>query len=223
MKIPFWVILLAILILVGCGISSCSKKDELSLIRNSSCLPPCWNEITPGVTNGNEAVSLLKKMSVVNQKSVIRKLANQYLYDDHIFCSLQTTIQGNISLSENTVAEIAFSGVNYQLKDIIELYGTPDKVVLFPYDGRSWKVNILYEKKGVWLYYIKQTSKKEVIKIQPADRISILSFFYPPLMNIILSDFGSRYLKDESLELNEVLQSWEGYREITIIVGKDNQ
>ena len=199
---------------------SCSKQEDLSLIKSNTCTPPCWNGISPGSTNGEEVLNTLVNLKTVKQETVKRDTASHLLFKDVIFWNFVEANSGVIYLLDNRVAQIDFQNTNYSLGNLIELYGEPDHVIFYPYNGKSWKVNVLYKKKGIWLYYTKNQTKDWMVDIQPTDLITRVSFFDPSLLDSILTNFGSFFLKDENLKIEDVKQAWKGYGEMRIILGK---
>jgi hypothetical protein len=51
------------LILVGCE----GKATQATLFDNPICKPPCWQNITPGVTTKGDALSILDKINSVEK------------------------------------------------------------------------------------------------------------------------------------------------------------
>lgn len=209
-----------VMIFLCMALISCSKQEDLSLIKNNTCTPPCWNGISPGSTNGEEVLITLVNLKTVKQETVKRATASHLLFKDVIFWDFIEANSGVIYLLDNRVALIDIRNTIYSLSNLIELYGEPDHVIFYPYNGKSWKVNVLYEKKGVWYYYTKNQAKNWMIDIQPTDQITLISFLDPSLLDPILSNSGSFFLKDENLKIEDVKQAWNGYGEMRIILGK---
>src|SRR5690349_7771311 len=65
----FRVVLLFILVgvITGCA----PVKRHLGIFDNADCEPPCWQNITPGITTKDEAVKILSGISWVNLPSQV--------------------------------------------------------------------------------------------------------------------------------------------------------
>ena len=210
-----------LLIFLCFGMTSCEYQPDLEMIKNSNCAAPCWNGITPGASSGDEAMARLVEMKGVKHDTVKRNVASQYLFQDQIYWDFENGSFGNISVANGVVAEIRLGKVKARLMDLIDIFGTPEHIMFLPFNGSEWKTNILYVRQGIWLYYVKAHTKDgKIINIQPNDKVEDITFFSSAVYNDLIINSTISYIKQQSLQLENIIQPWNGYQEEMIIQGK---
>lgn len=207
-------------LLLGIGIASCQSQPDFSLIKDSNCLAPCWSDITPGSTSGDEAMLILQEMDRVEHGTVERNVSPHYIFHDRIDWDFKNGSFGMISTVNDVVVEIRIEKINIPLKYLISHFGEPDHVMFLPYNGSQWIVNILYIQEGIWLGYRKGHIKGgEMINIQPNDVVESVTFISQDVYDELLADFSKLFRSQEALELDRIIQPWLGYREERIVTG----
>ena len=64
---PFFIMILVSLIAAGCSESTPRHSWVTKWVQNPTCQPPCWENITPGVTKISDAPDLLQKIPEVTE------------------------------------------------------------------------------------------------------------------------------------------------------------
>lgn len=107
-----------------------SRAWQLTWLDQPICRPPCWQNITPGLTTRDEAVSILENMPGI-------KITDNGKYGlDWGFDSKAEG--GTMRFSENDiVVSMRLGSINedLQLKKVVEFYAFPEYVQ--PYDCRD--------------------------------------------------------------------------------------
>ena len=205
---------------LGIGIASCQSQSDFSLIKESNCLAPCWSDITPGSTSGDEAMLILQEMDRVEHGTVERNVSPHYIFHDSIDWDFKNGSFGMISIVNGVVVEIQIEKIYTPLKYLIDHFGEPDHVMFVPYNGSQWIVSIQYAQKGIWLNYHKAHTKDgEMINIQPNDVVESVTFFSSDVYDEHLAYSTKPFITQESLELGHLIQPWRGYREERIVTG----
>ena len=90
--------------------SSCSWStgDQRSILEDSSCDLPCWNNIVAGQTSQDEVLQILSSLPVVDQESILVMDRPWNIFDDQIFFTLDPGNgfwQSNSSYSEIEITD----------------------------------------------------------------------------------------------------------------------
>jgi hypothetical protein len=118
-------ILLAGLLMMGCMKSQTEKKiGDGGFISGKPCSAPCFFGIVPGQSDRDQAINQLRKLGVKYSRD-----ANQMVnYSNLVFIKYN---------SNGLVTEIIFRpSTKIKVKDILDVYGPPDKVEIL-YDPSS--------------------------------------------------------------------------------------
>jgi hypothetical protein len=120
--------------------SSCTptkiEEDPLTILAIKTCEPPCWQGITPGVTNFDEAISFVQQISIVSKNT-------DMLVPDDIFSNnefgvsfyfTEPQIKVQILVNDQEIVDyikFTFADRNRpRLGDCVILYGEPQFIGL---------------------------------------------------------------------------------------------
>ena len=177
-------------------------------LRNPSCNVPCWQNITPGETNRDQAKSLLSSnpdITGIEESDVIPygQVLNLNL-DNDVYPDDVTILFDN----ENIVQEIDFAtfGSNLYLNDMILAFGSPKRVLFRNQEYEYVTVDLLYSERGVIVELFLQNLNLEgeipKVKIEK----------YMEVRHIYLNTPGLKYFFDTSGIVDPSLSyEWKGY------------
>ena len=208
-----FILLLIGLVLAGCGTSG--KRP--SIFENPICEPPCWENITPGITTKDEALAALSKVNAVKQPIFdLRDTAKGFstelrfsLYDD------KSGLRGSVFMMDDVVSLIDFgTKLDLTLEQAIERFGTPQSILAF-HSNLMW-ITFVDPQKGIAFGYSSAGHPDWVYsEIRPEVEISEVMFFDPKQYQQILdSGFLSYYLLN-SEETKSKLRPWNGYGDLS--------
>jgi len=203
------------LIFALAGIASCSSNIAISTPESNYswwtqwldepiCKPPCWANITPGVTSMDEALSILGKMPEVkitykDQQGVDWRF-NQTITDS-----------GTLRASQNGIISVVVLGNSNDKKLLLETvagsYGNPAYVK--PYDCRIGMCStvLVYPDSGMLLnVFLEDAGDKSNhrLRIESDTAVEYVIFFPPGLENF------ERMAEYQEYDL---LMEWHGYGE----------
>jgi hypothetical protein len=142
---------LAVIIFVILSTTSCISRTKSILVDNP-CRPPCWYGITPGQTNQEEALKILKGIPEINWQSInsdlfLSKLADGYRWK---FINAKET-DGEIAFSNGITEAIHIEPGNSTIAKIFDLYGEPDTYLAFyqSIEFTIWGVYLFYPERGL--------------------------------------------------------------------------
>lgn len=205
---------LPVLILI---LAACQGKVGLPQIVNSStCGPPCWMDIIPGVTSKDEALSDLQSMTeLVDVESIYTRT---YASAPQIGWQFNdTNLVGWIDIKNDKVSMISIgdpipnrSRFGMRVDQLIKKYGSPTDIYYSVGGGDVAVINVslINRDTGIWWRY-SQPYKEQLI-IPPDQFIPWIVFFDPhDFKEIIIDKHG---VNDYELHHYE----WSGYTEIDI-------
>jgi hypothetical protein len=214
--------LISLALIFGLFLGSCRIYQASSnSFENPVCKPPCWENITPGITTKEEAARILSQLDV-DQEPTELKLVNSSA-DSHIPFSTRA-IDGSLVFIDDKVSIISLSPKNdLSLQNAIEIFGKPQSVLVYrggeyigvtffkPQEGivfryTSWKQSRLlpWSQAPQWMYS----------EIRPEAEINFITYFDPEQPDSVL-DYG--ILSFHELSPAETLQRlypWRGYGNI---------
>jgi len=205
-------ILLLLLLLPACLTGSAADK---TLLTNVPCPPPCWQGITPGVTNVQEALSVVRTLPFVDPNSVT---FGRDGWDDSMV-SLHWTDKGfngagdiRARRSDGIVVEIMLTlPTPIRLGEIVHVQGNPTLVrVKLNADGPP-SGTFAYPDKGVILeaLTVPRASTMGKALISRNSRVTHADYFSPMALNqmyIVLRGWKEA----DVAQLVERFQPWPG-------------
>jgi hypothetical protein len=205
-----FLLLLSVGLLGSCRMNSIpDSTDEVDLLLDSPCTPPCWYNITPGITTRSEAKSILNGLSFVENSSIVLNQAGNIGWKQ---ISASEDVTGGILFTDSTVRSIYIlpSTCTTTIQELIDLLGPPEgtwvSYVHLPEDGVT--VTLIWPQMGL-------RANLEIIDyeiaieqdqlILPESCIKEAEYFVP---------FESVYV--EYPERLRLFQRWEGLESITL-------
>jgi hypothetical protein len=173
---------LLFLILMGLFLAGCEAPLQYpNLFKNPVCKPPCWENITPGVTTKANALATLSKIDAVDQP-IIDTNQPFLQFDDeidfHIFKDLSS--QGFMDILKDRVSMIGFGPkLDIRLLDAIRLFGPPQSVLVV-HAGEIYAVTLINPHGGFVYGY---NFNDRATEIKPGDEISVVDFLIPNNIN----------------------------------------
>jgi hypothetical protein len=213
MKKTFLLLLLEIF-LVGCG----SRPKQQSVFENPVCETPCWDNIRPGVTTKEDALTILSKIDGINQ-SIVDHNEPVNEFDDWIDFRIHegqpTYTSGGIYLLDNRVTLLHLGseyGIN--LQRALTLFGAPQYILLL-HTGFFDLVTLINPQKGIsYGYSLYGAQSLSSSSIEPNVEITSIDFFDPKQYQQILNCgfLSAGILSGEETKKN--LHTWDGYGSI---------
>lgn len=171
-------LVLSTLVFTCIFLSACSTLPEMSTITKPSishwlakpiCDIPCWENITPGITDIREALSLLNKVEGIHiDNQDASDLSGSCIWWDYEYGSDNFPGGGMLCTGINNpdiVEEIHISTYNSSptiyLKDVIYTFGEPDYITIVT-DRNSCSPHLLYEERGLVLSFAFRSCKKSI-------------------------------------------------------------
>jgi len=195
---------ISVFVLIGFLLSSCQPlfAVQSTFFDNPICQPPCWQNITPGITTKAETLAVLSKMISVNQP--VRDMNQSGNgYDDQIQFTIykgrDPYVAGWLYIRNDRVFVISFgyyapsvfytpfytSNVGIRLDHAIQLFGKPENISLIQ-TSRMGLVTLLNLKKGIAFGFgVDGDSSLDSTSIEPATWIYDITFFDPNQFQII--------------------------------------
>jgi len=170
------------------------------ILNDPDCAPPCWNDITPGVTTMDEAWAIMQAEPSLSDLIYYGGETNNAAIS---WSFSNPDGWGSVYSSDtdySTVYRICFdSRVNYpplSLKEVIEYWGEPDVLYLHMI-GMGYVANLYYPERGIDmnLFFIRDHWYTKRIEVLPDNGIGLLCFSRP-------------FPRDED---NSQWLDWEGY------------
>lgn len=214
--------IISFVLVAGGLISGCTAKavppevleseHELdnTLVTGKPCAPPCWFNITPGITTGDEAVDTLRKMPFVDSKSIFvggggvswRRISSD-----------SQSVTGGIPLTNNVVESVNVRQFMYppSLGSLVDALGPPEGAwVEFVHQPNADVIVILiWPKKGVRVEsqtfdYDKAAAREEAV--EPSLTIRFVEYVVP--YDSVNTHYSSGQLRD--------FQIWGGFSKLTL-------
>lgn len=215
-----------ILMVLAVFLFSCKKSNQMisSVIVDTSCFPPCWENITPGKTTIEETNTLLKSVQWINTDSI----KNERIWNDYESISWSGgrdagDYSGDIYFDNTTAVLISIApntGV-LKLSDIIKKLGEPENVIIVYKSGERsiLAIYILYPSKGyIFLdyYYTSNVESKVSAQVMSDENIKSVWYFEQNEMNKYLTNGPIDLIPNDLLK--EGIQKWNGYGEYGFVI-----
>ncbi|MBK6792509.1 MAG: hypothetical protein IPG80_08175 [Anaerolineales bacterium] len=176
------VLLVTYIFSTGCLVTSPLQENSEdrgeSILKNITCLPPCWEGVIPGETSKQELMTILYSIEK-NNDSIIDHDEGLGNWDDivSIYLYSQYGQKINFFIVEDMVVEISFSHKLYiTLNEVIEILGEPDWI--YPGLGHNGSILIIiYEKEAVALLHQMESGLFVERDLVPQSEIVEMSFF----------------------------------------------
>lgn len=208
-RIIFWIIILSI--------SAC--KPSPSPILQSPCEPPCWNNITPGITAKEEMLEILESSPVIKPDSIEVRGSQWKIFSDIIRFQLISNGEVEIYTIDDIVILLNFYGeLRITFGEAMDKIGEPKDLLVFQSFGPGFlfgeamhTIVLVYNfEKGISYgydaYYLKQDWRDE---IKPEIKLRFVDYFSPDYYQQLL-EAGALGIGDAEKTLSR-MQPWQGY------------
>lgn len=204
-------------------LTSCGSDRKSSILNQRISEPTSWNNIVPGKTTKEEALTILKSMNIIDQKTITTNNIISRNFKSSITWSFITNCSddhGEIYINNNLTILIIIAPKknSVKFKDAIALYGNPEKVFAGSIPNEPLLTYILYPEQGVVFNHdYGNVMMGEEVKIHPNDNI-LEAYYFPP------DQFKSAFLESDffpvSTENYEMtVQDWQGYdKQLPVII-----
>ena len=157
-------------------------KWKAQWLNGAGCKPPCWEDITPGVTSLQEMANLLNLMPATKK---IDRGANyiQWEFSKKNYGAALSANGSDTILNLHITFDGGYDEQQFSLPEVFEKYGEP--VNLQPYsctDG-GCETNLVYPEIGMALTVYVRTSNGGNLLITESSPIVGIWFFVPSLKN----------------------------------------
>lgn len=181
---------------------------DRSLITGQPCSPPCWQDITPGVTNQVDATNILRRSTFLDHTSL---RVNGDSKDGGCLWEWIVPSKGMLPLMiwrNGTVSEIKLGLTYYvELQDAFNRYGPPEAITSVQGGNPEkwyWSVDLYYPHIGLELRIFTDDFSSEVT---PHTEIVAVLYYAPKtLTERIIEKYGS--------DTSVFVRHWEGFGEI---------
>lgn len=214
-----WVVMLMILTIAmilasisgGWGIDS-------GLFNQGGCEPPCWHNLTPGISSANDVDDFLSNLSRINWP--VRNF-----FVPGVGCeSIQLRDKfrlGSVSLymadDKLTFIQIIHP-IKIKLEKIVDYFGNPEYFMAISeigVDYRTYTLEVYYPGKGLG-FEIDLDLNKSIDGIRPDMEISAIHYFEP-------GDLSSYYLSRSPCSLDafyseKFVQKWHGFGPVDVMI-----
>jgi hypothetical protein len=214
-----------LLILIGLALLGYVHKNSHSFFSDSTCNPPCWETIYPGVTTEEETLVILKGLSNIDQKNISTHGSQWVIFDDIIyFQSTPKNWDGYAYILNHKVTLLDFNGnLNINFRDVIKENGNPKFVINVPTHGGgipgiptvSYSITVLDPDKGIaYTFNTNDLPMGKHSELRPDTPISMITYFDPDSYNDLLDAkiFSMSFLGRE--ETLKYLHPWTGFGSI---------
>lgn len=194
-------------------IVACSVESGLKVFSNETkCTIPCWNGITPGVTEKEKAIEIVKTSSEIDLNSVQLGFVKQFLYPDYLSFNFQpNSAEYCIIYFENeTVQMMEFGDLKIRLETVIEKFGEPKDLIFYIW-GNNLAVNIIYPDFKLWISYSRIKPEKNTILISEKAIITDIWFLSTSSAELLLEEQFSDYFQRFAEKMQIIRQPWKGY------------
>lgn len=211
---PTWKLLFSYL-LAAAILTGCQAKTSI-LLEDTLCEPPCWQNITPGVSSSEDALNTLRETTLLasTPSAVPRKIDDVWSYSSWNFQKNIRERGGVITYFTDTVAYMEFD-VRGTLKiaNMIDFYGKPELVSAISgwNDSRWLRVCWIYPDEGVLIKYFDHNWRPEgnYASITPDLPVYDVYYFDPDLYDTLVETFFFGLTKQEVVKKS--IQPWVDY------------
>ena len=146
----FW-LFFACLALITCK----QLEPDRSYLESIPCTAPCWQDITPGITDETTAMTILSNPNLINQETFDCQTSSDN--PSQSFCSFRRVSNegGGVGFENGIVTRIRLK-TEVTLEETISAFGSPDFVNVIHgsqivNEGKCYRADIYYLK-GIFLF-----------------------------------------------------------------------
>lgn len=208
--------LLLLLLITACF----TTKSDFTILDDSKCELPCWNNLIPGATPYEEAIQIIKGLNGVDQKNIVAlnqpwKIFNKrisfYLNPESL--SSKTSIDGEAYFINDNLTVLKLnrnSGLTFE--EMIKRIGEPENIVSMPFHGSVPVIMAINLAKGVEFEFYAISDE-----LQPETKIDSVMFFDPTHYEELLDAEMFSLGEYDANDTKKIMYSWQGYGCIEIL------
>ncbi len=198
------------LILTSLLISGCIHQNKrANVFEDPVCTPPCWENITPGITKKTEALTILSKIKSINQP-INDPNKSSSGFDDLIRFTFNNNPDkaGFLYILDDKVVMIGFYlFLNLTIQQAIDLLGEPQSLLGIR-SGEIYSVTLINDQKG---FAYNSNLPDRATKINPKNQIYSLILFDPKIYPMLLkTGILSRDQMNTEATIKNI-RPWEGF------------
>ena len=190
-----------------------SSNPDNSLIKNSQCKPPCWNDLMPGETTFDDALQIVKELSDIDQAEIAEiehpwKIFNKQIWFSIIREELLTTKRTNGALyfiNDRLAAVLLQLNVGVTFGEMVEMGGEPDVIVSLQHP-EAILVEAILPSRGISFEFYGRSDQ-----FSAETKIDNVMFFdplhYEQLLDAEMFSLGD-YGADDT---KKIMHPWNGY------------
>lgn len=209
------------LLLLGASLASCALGGPVdgSLLSGDPCEPPCWQGLVPGVSTVQEVEDVLAASEYVKQDSVERERWGGF---STIWWESTTSWASgsgrNAAVIQGEMLQVLALCLDYELalEDIVERYGTPEKlwVTRTSLGGAEVAVRLYYPGEGLIVALVLQPSNG-YYELEPGSKVIVVRYFAPTSLEGLI-DLGESVPFPPREYMDTDLADWRGYGPIEV-------
>jgi hypothetical protein len=219
MKLVYSIVLVYFLLTLA--LTGCQKKSDINFLESNSCIFPCWNNVTQGVTSKTDFISMINQIPNIDLESIYTNGGSWTIYNDRVFFKyIKKEIYGVGYFYNDRIALLDFSGeLETTFGQLVDVLGEPKLIINIPLSGgipgspsTSYAVTAIYPSLGMaYTYDTRNIIKLLRAEIQPDIPITNLFIFDPELFNEMIDEklFSQSFLTGE--ETRKHFIPWNGY------------
>lgn len=214
-------ICIAFILVVGL-LGACIVKPSV-ILEDTSCKPPCWKNIHPGISTPDVVMEILQEMETIPSELAIKN-SGSIQGTQCVSWSFKSGTResgGWIYFLDNTVSLIKFDvGGSISLGELVSHLGKPDELLVVSgwADSKWLSIILLYPTLGVSIKHFDSfyRSDKSIVEISEDIPVSDLYYFDPKRYDRLLySTYLIGYYADE-ITIKESIQPWRGFGEVQL-------
>jgi hypothetical protein len=202
-------------LLILASMQACKPKESV-LTQNTTCQFPCWQNIQPGKSTGEETIRILSKVSFIDSPpSVIpQNIPNIVSYTSWNFNNNIREEGGWIAFLDDKVTYILFDENNHvKIAEMIDFYGKPEFIsAISGQADTNWlQINWIYPRKGVLIIYFNPYWRPTPADVDITPNLSVNEVYYfdSNLYDQLLVNMFR--IGNDLYTIEQSIQKWEGY------------
>ena len=191
------------------------------MLDDISCNPPCWENITPGVTSLEDTMSNLEKINGISEGPFLQDDIDHVKEKQKIGWYFPKDIEesfGIVYFQNDIVSRMRFTPGSITIGELVDLIGDPEKIFIVKNRHESTWIwfDLLYPSKGIIIEYIDfsyccdDTGFFDLKNdIEPTNVYYFDPMFYDEMIDDVVFTADFIWVPDE--ELQQAIKDWNGF------------
>lgn len=194
-----------------------TEPDFRFFEESGSCLPPCWNDIMPGETVKENALTTLSNTEYISATTISESNLQDVGVNEFSFY-LDGGSQGGIVIRDNIVYEVfLIPDFRLTLLDFIDRIGPPDYIYrqLRSSEKVCHETHLYYPNRGIMVYLYeceKHNGEEQSLEISGKELVSNIVYFPPttePFEKLVLDLW--KPFEESAYLISANTDSWVGF------------